>query len=202
MIITLLKKRRGLLNEVQFDDGTYILIDRALCEENCLKENTEITEEKINFLEDETQKRRCKSRALYYLSCKDYSKKGLFAKLCEAGFSEPFVSETVNRMLELGLIDDNRFSERFVDCCVMNNMSNREIVAKAYLKHADINTVKELLETETFGAETVRIKNLLCTKYAQKEDYDKVIAALLRKGFSFGDIKTALFEIKEEQNEL
>lgn len=202
MVITFIKKRRGFLNEVQLSDGTYILIDRALCEENCLKENTEITEEKVNFLEDETQKRRCKSRALYYLSCKDYSKKGLIVKLTEAGFYEPFVSETVNRMVELGLIDDNRFSERFVENCVMNNMSNREIVAKAYLKHADINTVKELLETETFGAETVRIKNLLCTKYAQKEDYDKVIATLLRKGFSFSYIKTALFEIKEEENEL
>ncbi len=202
MIITLIKKRRGFLNEVQLSDGTYILIDRALCEENCLKENSEITEEKLNFLEDETQRRRCKSRALYYLSCKDYSKKSLTVKLCEAGFFEPFVSETVNRMVELGLIDDIRFSERFVDCCVMNNMSNREIMGKAYLKHADINTVKELLETETFGAETLRIKNLLNTKYAQKEDSDKVIAALLRKGFSFSDIKTALFEIKEEKNEL
>lgn len=202
MIITLLKKRRGFLNEVQLSDGTYILIDRALCEENCLKENTEITEEKVNFLEDESQRRRCKSRALYYLSCKDYSKKGLKAKLGEAGFYEPFITETVDRMLELGLIDDSRFSERFVENCVINNMSNREIVGKAYLKHADINTVKELLETETFGAETVRIKNLLCTKYAQKEDYDKVIAALLRKGFSFIDIKTALFEIEEQKNEL
>ncbi len=202
MIITLLKKRRGFLNEVQLSDGTYILVDRALCEENCLKENCEITEEKVNFLEDETQRRRCKSRALYYLSCKDYSKKGLTVKLCEAGFFEPFVSETVNRMLELGLIDDNRFSERFVENGVMNNMSNREIVAKAYLKHADINTVKELLINETFGAETLRIKNLLNTKYAQKEDYDKVIAALLRKGFSFADIKTAIFEIEEEHNEL
>ncbi len=202
MIITLLKKRRGFLNEVQLSDGTYILVDRALCEENCLKENSEITEEKVNFLEDETQKRRCKSRALYYLSCKDYSKTGLKAKLTEAGFPEPFVSETVNRMLELGLIDDTRFSERFVDCCVQNNMSNREIVGRAYLKHADINTVKALLETETFGCESERIKRLLNTKYAQKSDSEKVIAALLRKGFSFGDIKTALFEIKEEENEL
>ncbi len=202
MVITLLKKRRGLLNEVQFDDGTYILIDRALCEENALKEGQEITEEKVNFLEDESNRRRCKARALYYISCKDYSQKGITAKLTEAGFFEPFISETVNRLLELGLIDDVRFSERFVENCVNSNMSNREIVAKAYLKHADINTVKVLLEEETFGTETARIKNLLGTKYAQKTDAEKVIAALLRKGFSFGDIKTALFEIEEEENEL
>ena len=187
---------------MQFDDGTYILIDRALCEENSLKEGLEITEEKVNFLEDESQRIRCKSRALYYISCKDYSQKGIKAKLCEAGFFEPFISETVNRLLELGLIDDIRFTNRFVENCVNSNMSNREIIGKAYLKHADIETVKELLNNETFGAETVRIKNLLGTKYAQKSDSEKVIAALLRKGFSFGDIKTALFELKEEENEL
>lgn len=200
MVITLLKKRRGFLNEMQLSDGTYILIDRALCEENCLKVGQEISEEKVNFFEDETERRRAKSRALYYLSCKDYSKKGMETKLKEAGFSEPFITETVNRLLELGLINDQNFTKRFVDCCVQSNMSNREIVAKSYLKHANTEMVKELLNSDI--GEVNRIKNLLCTKYAKKEDSEKVINALLRKGFSFGDIKTAVFELKEEENEL
>ncbi len=195
MKITEIIKRRGHLREVRFDDGTYILLDKKLFEEAALKTGDDISEEKADFLEDASDDLRCKNRAMYYLSGSDYSVSALKKKLFSAGFSEPYVSRTVNRLKELSLLDDNRYCERFVEYSREQNLSEREIKEKAKLKGIPFDIIKEVMENDG-KAEVQRIADLLLKKYINKlsseQDAEKVIAALARKGFRFSDIRDAI----------
>lgn len=202
MKITQVFKRRGYLNEIRFDDGTYILLDRKISEEYSLKEGTDVTEKQAEDLENLSDSMRCKNRAMYYLSCGDHSVKGLREKLLKAGFTEPFVSETLNRLKELDLLDDRAFCQRFAQRLREKNVSYKEIKEKAFLKGIPSGIVKEVLESMP-DDETQSIKNLLETKYAEKlydeESAKKVIASLLRKGYKFSDIRAAIRDIQQSE---
>lgn len=207
MKITQILKRRGRLNEIRFDDGTYILLDRQFFLESGLKEDDDISEERADSLEAESDFLRCKNRAMYYLSGGDYTEKAMSQKLKSAGFHGEFVKKTIARLKELGLIDDFRFAQRFVERARENNFSEREIKEKAMLKGVPSDVLRDALgENETDEVE--RIKALLSGRYAKKlsdsESVEKVIAALLRKGFNFSDIRTAVRLVMEQEkkNEL
>ena len=195
MKITEILKRRGNLREVRFDDGTYILLDKKLFEEASLSVGDEISEEKADFLEDASDELRCKNRAMYYLSGSDYSVAALKKKLFGAGFCEPFVSKTVDRLIELSLLDDTRYCERFVEYSRAQNLSEREIKEKAKLKGISFEIIKEVMQ-DSGKSEVMRIADLILKKYINKlenrEDAEKVIAALARKGFKFSDIRDAV----------
>ena len=195
MKITEIIKRRGQLREVRFDDGTYILLDKRIFEEALIGVGDEISEEKADFLEDTSDDIRCKNRAMYYLSVSDYSVSALKKKLINAGFTEPFVSKTINRLKELSLLDDMRYCERFVEYSREQNLSEREIKEKAKLKGIPFDIIKEVLEKDG-KSETERIADLLLKKYINKleneQETEKVIAALARKGFRFSDIREAV----------
>ena len=195
MKITEILKRRASLREIRFADGTYILLDKKLLEEESLSVGDEISEEKANFLEDTSDELRCKNRAMYYLSGSDYSVAALKKKLFAAGFCEPFVSKTVDRLIELSLLDDTRYCERFVEYSRAQNLSEREIKEKAKLKGIPFEIIKEVMQ-DSGKSEVMRIADLILKKYINKlengEDAEKVIAALARKGFKFSDIRDAV----------
>ena len=70
-----------------------------------------------------------------------------------------------------------------------------------YLKGIPLDLAKEIL-SQTESDEGAQIKALLEGKFAYKltleNGAEKVFAALVRKGFSFGEIKKALKKYKEE----
>jgi regulatory protein len=148
-----------------------------------------------------TDFKRAKSRALWYLSRGDLSEKGLAEKLKTAGFGEKAAQATVERMAELGLIDDEKYARRLLESLTMSGASEKEIYFKLKNKGISSDIAKEVLsESETDESE--KIKGLLYTKYQNKletqEGVQKVIASLARKGFSFSDIKDALRAYNEE----
>ncbi len=197
MRVTEILKRRGHLYEVRFDDGTYILLDKQFLEDRCYKVGMEIDEEQADKDEAESDIIRAKNRALYYLSGSDYSRKGLSDKLKTAGFPPFAVEKAVLRMEELGFLDDVRFASRFAERCNEQCLSYRETVEKLVLKGVDRDTAKQAAEVFKQN-ETEKIKQLLNRKYSAKLDgengAEKVVAALMRKGFSVYDIKSALKE--------
>lgn len=205
MKVTEVLKRRGHLCEIRFDDGTYILLDKEYALMKDYVVGKTVSDEQANKDEDESELLRAKNRAIYYLSGADFSVKGLSDKLIKAGFAQGAVEAAVNRMVQLELVNDERFIERFVERCREQNLSKRETVEKLVLKGIARDRAK--LAVEDDDGDIDRIVALISKKYANKLENDeavkKTVASLCRKGFSIYDIKTALKQyIKEELNEL
>ncbi len=202
MCITEIKKDKLHLMRLFLSDGNEVLIDKDVCNEKCLKKGMELDGlEEIIF---ESDYRRAKSRAIWYLDRMDHTEKALYDKLLRAGFKPKPCAKVIARLKEVGLLDDNRFAENYANRLIESNVSKREALQKLLLKGVPYDLAKSVLE-ETETDELSQIKNVIEKKYKNKllaeNGVQKVYAALVRKGFSYGAVKTALNEFIEESEE-
>ncbi len=201
MQITAINKDKKHLTKITLSNGEECFLDNDVISENGLFKTAEIDEEFLSELKFSSDFKRAKSRALWYLDRMDYTEKALFEKLVRAGFSKKASDAVIAKLCELALIDDRRYAERMADRLIANNISKREALNKMYLKGIPLDLAKEILN-QTESDEGAQIKALLEGKFAYKltleNGVEKVFAALVRKGFSFGEIKKVLKEYKEE----
>ncbi|MBO7217247.1 MAG: RecX family transcriptional regulator, partial [Clostridia bacterium] len=98
------------------------------------------------------------------------------------------------------LINDEAYAARMAEYLINSGISKRE----AEFKLINKGIAKDLAHSffENIDDESGKIKQLLERKYANKlgdaESVKKVFAALIRKGFSYSDVKSALKEYSEE----
>lgn len=201
MQITALTKDKKHLTRVTFLGGEECFLDNDIVLENGLSKGNEITEEFLEELKFSSDYKRAKSRAMWYLDRMDYTEKALFEKLVKAGFSKKASAAVLAKLCEFGLVNDRRFAERMAERLISNNISKREALNKMYLKGIPIDLAKEVLG-ETESDEDAQIKALIKGKYAYKltteNGAQKVFAALVRKGFSYSSVRSALKQYIEE----
>ena len=202
MKIVALQNRRKCLTAVKLENGEELLLDTEIVIIRDLKPGVLLDDPDALLYESDFK--RAKSRALWYLSRGDLTEKGLLDKLKLAGFGEKASADATERMKELGLIDDEKFARRLAEMLESSGSSEKEIYFKLVNKGVPSGVAKEVLsERETDEGE--KIKKLLYTKYQSKlntdEGVQKVIASLARKGFSFSDIKDAIRAYNEEIEE-
>lgn len=199
-IIGLSYRRKGL-TLITLEDKSELLLDTELVQLNGLVEGKNI--ENIQQMIFESDLKRAKSRALWYLSRQDHSEKALLEKLKRGGFSDKACSSAVDRMKELDLIDDQRYAENLAEYLSSAGVSRRELYFKLINKGISSDLARGVLSDDETD-EVDKIKALLYSKYAKKleseEGVQKVFAALIRKGFSFSDVKDALKDYSDEIN--
>lgn len=190
------------LMKITLSDGSEIFIDKDVCFESCLKVGCEI--EDVNALVFESDYRRAKSRAVWYLDRNDHTEKALYDKLIRAGFRKEACAKVIARYVEVGLLDDERYARNYAERLMTANVSKREAVAKMLQKGVPYDLAKAVLE-ETEADEQTQIKNLISKKYrsklAQEKGSEKVFAALVRKGFSYSEVREALKSYIENYEE-
>lgn len=201
MIITAITKDKKHLTKLLFVDGSELLLDDDVTAENSLTAGQDVSAEELKELKFSSDYKRAKSRALWYLDRMDYTEKALYEKLLKAGFSKKASAAVLARFCELGVIDDRRYAERMAERCKENNISKREAMHKMLLKGVPYDLAKELLEDSETDEEG-QIANLLEGKYAykltQENGAQKVYAALVRKGFSYSSVRSAMKKYTEQ----
>lgn len=201
MFITGIKKEKKHLVRIMLSDGAEVFLDSDIPSEESLSEGKDISEEELKALLEESDYRRAKSRALWYLDRTDHTEKGLYEKLVRAGFGKKASARVIAKLCELGLLDDRRYAERMAERCAEANVSKRQTVSKLLLKGIPLELAKEVTDgLDTDGVEqiTALIERKYQNKLYEEGGRQKVFAALARKGFSFEDIKTALKKYDQE----
>lgn len=201
MTVTETKKEKGHLLRVAFDCREDVLIDIDTAALNGVRQGAELSESELKKIIGISDYTRAKSRALWYLDRSDHTEKALYDKLRKARFSEEVSAEVIAKLVDLGLIDDNRFAKRYSERLLEQNASKRQIYYKLCEKGINRDLAKETVDTLPQD-ETAQIKNVIEKKYKtklkDKESVKKVYAALIRKGFSFGGVREVLKEYEEE----
>ena len=201
MIVSKIQRDKKHLTKLLLDGDTEILIDNDVFSENDITVGKNITEDELRTLQYDSDYRRAKSRAFWYLDRMDYTEKALYEKLIKAGFSKKASAAVLARLCELGVVDDRRYAERISERLKENNVSAREAMHKMLLKGVPYDLAKEMLQNSEANEEE-QIKNLLEGKYSykltQEKGIEKVYAALVRKGFSYSAVKTAMKNYTEQ----
>lgn len=192
------KKEKKHLSEVLFENGTSLMLDSQYCVEQGIFPDIFIDEEQEKEHKKNSDIKRAKSLAMWYLSRADHSEKALRDKLKRAGFNIGAVNTAINRMKELSLIDDEKLAFRLAPLLLSANNSPRQAVEKLVLKGISRDIAKAAVgETENDPKE--QIENLLKGQYRNKlsneKDIERTFNALIRRGFSFSDVKSVMRKI-------
>lgn len=205
MIILSVEKYKGAVYEISLDDGRKLFLHQDITADFGIRKGVEITEELLCEIAAASERRRARERALYLLDYRDYSYRELFEKL-SVNYDEDTCFFTVNRLAELGLIDDRRYA---------GNLARKYIEVKKYglyraenemcRRGLDRELVREIISSYEEGT-VERICELIKKKYSGSlDDIDKVRKmknALVRQGYSFDDINQAvrLLECEDDLN--
>ena len=200
MKITAVEPRRKQMCAL-FIDGEYVMnLDAQTLIENRFDVGREIDDDELKDIIDKSNERRAKEKALWLISYRSHSKKELFDKL-KRSFDEDSAQKAVDRMEELGLINDEEFAKLYARKLVNGKkMSVKAAEYELYRKGIDKITTEQVLSELEYDPQT-QIIEFITKKYKNIEDEKikrRAVAALQRKGYSWDEIRQALDALVKE----
>lgn len=202
MLITAIEPRRKAMSAL-FIDGEFVMnLDTKTLLENRFDVGREIDDDDLREIIQLSNENRAKEKALWLISYRSHSKKELTDKI-KRTYDEDSAQKAVDRMEELGLINDEDFAKRYADKLIhTKRMSKRAAMMELCRKGIDKQTAEEVL-AEIDVDYTEQIILILEKKYKNLEDEKtkrRAVAALQRLGYGWDDIKTALNEYEESNS--
>lgn len=196
------QKGRGSKIHLLLDDEYQITTDVAFWAENYIKDGTDITADEWNSLVEKINYRKAFNKCADFLSRRDHSVKELKEKLLRTA-DEASVDKVIARFEELGYLDDRKFAENYAEHLFKNkNYSVNHVKQELYKKGISRDIVAEIMDdTEIDSVENIVtiINKRYYNKLNAENGREKVIAALMRKGFSYSDIKSAFYGMENEE---
>ena len=195
-------KGRGKKIHLLLDDEYQITTDIDFWAEHYFKDGTEITQEEWESLTDSIYYKKAVDKCYDLLSRRDHSVKELKTKLLRT-VDEKNADKAIEKMLELGYLDDEKYARNLVKYLAQSrNMSKNHIKQEMFKRGIPNEIINSVMDDYEFDNVSC-VVDLILTKYRNKlnnEDGNKkVIASLMRKGFSYSDIKNAFYRIENEE---
>ena len=148
---------------------------------------------------------RARKRAMYLLGNRPYSAAALKEKLLN-NYSEATADRVIGDMTRYGFLNDKEYARRLASS-IINGKKYGLHRAKAEMRRKGVpdELIEEALSEYSREDMTESLTQLVRKKYADKiSDRDgrqKVIAALARRGYGFGEIKAAITTVLEDMEE-
>ncbi|CDF57968.1 regulatory protein RecX [Thermobrachium celere] len=203
MKITYIEKQKNNSNRYNiFVDGNYCFSAEL---EDIIKYQIDIdrifSKEELEKIIEKCEISKGFKYGLNLLSNKDYTKSEMFDKLKEKGYSDNSIEVILDKLCEYGFVDDMKYAEKFAYRKVkLNKIGKKRIIND--LKNKGIEA--EILDKIQFDEEEILnnayallIKKLKGNK-KDKESLQKAIRYLYNKGYTFEEIKKAVFKINNE----
>lgn len=200
MLITAIEPRRKAMSAL-YIDGEYVMnLDTQTLIENRFDVGREIDDEDLHEIIALSNERRAKEKALRLISYRDHSKKELTDKIKRTCDSES-AQKAVERMEELGLVDDENYARRYAYQLLFSKHMSPEGAARMLVqKGIDRELAYEIVEE--YPVDTVEsIKAVIDKKYRNIGDEKirrRAVAALQRLGYKWDEIRNALEEYTED----
>ena len=192
-IVPLTKSRYRILLDEQF---AFVLYKSELSRYK-IKLGAEISEEVYQEIRTEIVLKRAKKYALNLLTDMDRTSDQLVKKLEASEYPEDIIEAAIRYVESFGYVDDTRYACNFIESR-KRNKSKKEIYMLMRQKGIESSVIDEAMEQcygEDDSLEAIQ-KILLKKKYSDEEmDYkekQKIYAAIMRKGFSYDDIRRAI----------
>lgn len=195
MKITKIEKAKLTRYTIDVDDEYWYILDLEIIVKNHLRVGSEVNEDFLDDIMAQAEARKARERAYYLLGYRDHSKKELYDKLLKSARPE-IALEIVEMVESQGLINDDEYAQKLARYYLMQK--------KWGFKKALFEMQKKGIDKEIalFALENCdvdineQIKSIIDKKYYYcLDDYkgkQKVIAGLMRLGYSYDDIKSAI----------
>lgn len=203
MTITAIEPRRKGLSALYIDGEFAMKLDTQTLLENRFDVGRDIDDEELHEIISLSNERRAKEKALWLISYRDHSKKELADKIRRT-CDEDSAQKAVDRLEELGLVNDEGFARRYAEQLIFSkHMSKRGVSYELSRKGIDKELAQEILEDIDVD-ENEEIKAILEKKYRNLDDEKtrrRAVAALQRLGYGWDSIRRAMDDYSDYTEE-
>lgn len=162
----------------------------------------------MGYIEEEQKNaeyERARKRAMYLLGSHDYSVAGLREKLLN-NYSPETAERVIELMLSYGFLDDENYGKKLAASLIMGKKygvyRTRSEMKRKGVPQSIIEDILREYESDDYSEQ---LKTLIRKKYLDRiydrEGRKKTVAALIRRGYGFSEIKRAVLEVLEEEEE-
>ena len=176
-------------------------VDESTYADFGIHKDMELDDADLAELRKNSEYRKALNKAFSFLGVRDHSEHELYTKLLRT-YDEETSRQAVDRVRELGYLDDAQFAGRYAEELLRKERSLGEIRRRLAEKRIDRDIIEEVmsgLQTD----ERPLIEQLINDKYLGRLRAEggrqKVYSALLRKGFRSADISAVLRGFGEEE---
>ena len=178
---------------MKFSDGTNLRLYRQTAEDFGLYNGKEFTGEEFSSLQTAASQMSAKMRAVRTVAASSVSKVELERRLIFKGENPQHAKEAVSWMTEMHLVDDRETARQIVSRCISKGYGKARAKQALYEKRIPKSYWDEALAE--YPVQTEYIESFLMSKLGtsrDEKDVQKVTNALLRRGFTYGQIRQAL----------
>ena len=196
MKITDIKIQKNKMRSNIFIDGSFFCgLENLTILKNNIKIGQEISQEKLEKIQLESEIDTALEKALLLLDKTPYTQYQLSEKLKFRGYLTSVIFQVVEKLKNMGLIDDKRYCENFIK--YNTKISKKELEFKLMKKGIKKEIIKEVLEENTNDQlEKDACKNLcekkIRGKVLDKDAQLKLTRYLVGKGFNYSLVKCVL----------
>ncbi len=196
------QKGRGKKVHILIDGEYRITTDIDFWLELGVQDGSELSDDEWQVLTDRINYRKALNKAADLLSRRSHSAYELKTKLLRT-CDEEAAQRAVDRFVELGYLDDEAFAKELAAHLFNNkHYSPNNVKNELYKRGIQKDIINKILD-ETENDPVDSVIQIILKKYRiklhEENGRQKTVAALMRKGFSYSDIKDALYRIENEE---
>ena len=182
-----------------FDDGTRMKLATDVVVRRGLYQGMELSEDDLGTLQEAAQKASAKDRAVRIVSASSISEKALKRKLIQRGERPEDAGEAVDWLREIGALDDEAMARRVVSRCVEKGYGAARIRQELYQKGIPTEYWTDALEGIPDMSDAIDkfLRQRLRGQSPDKKELKRVTDALMRRGHSWNDIRSALYHYQD-----
>ena len=162
--------------------------------------NQEITKEQLETLIKTAVEDKAYQAALGLIARRTRSVWEMQQYLVRKQYNQPIITKILNKLSSRGMLNDTAFAEAWVqNRQLLKPTSRRKLQQELQQKNISKSIISEVL-ADYEDAEQNALKALVEKKrpLPRYQDQSKLMAYLVRQGFSYGDIKAALSDSPED----
>ncbi len=202
-----LSVKQGKANKIHIyvDEEYRATVDSDFWYSEKYRNYKEINEEELTELIDTVSFRRAYNKGLDFLSRRPFGTKELIKKLCEKGHEKEASQKACERLIELGLLNDEEYAQILAnDLLERKSYSIKRIKQELAFRGIDREIVENTVDTldnDPQKSIIMLVKKKYINKLNDEKGKKRTVDALLRLGYSYSDIKNALNTISEFDGE-
>lgn len=193
------KQGRGTKIHIHIDGEYLLTVDEDFWFSSGYVSGDEIDDGNLVAFKEAAGSRLAFNSAMFSLDMRDHSEREIRQKLMRK-YDEQSVDTAVEKLLDLGLVNDRRYAELLTrELFERKKYGKNRVRSELYRKGIASEIVNEVLdeyenENEPDNVQTIVdiIRKKYYNKLADEKSRQKVVAALVRLGYSFSDIRQAM----------
>ena len=206
MIVTAIEQQKHNKDRFSvFVDGNFVF---GLCKADILyfkiKENEPIDKEKFDFIVENLVYIKAQDTAMNFLSFKPRTEREVNIKLKEKEFSDDVINKVITFLKKYNYINDRKYCEMYISDGMRLKKKGKYLLKFELIQRGiDEKIISEVFD-EIEVNEVELAKTLIKNKYNLQDEItdkekQKIYGMLARKGYSYSDIKQALYEVINDE---